>query len=73
MKTSPFFTIRMLLAILHMTLPQPFQEIRGLLPFPAISALRLVFICVLTGDSAGHSTPLYLTRGGKTLGLIDLI
>lgn len=73
MKTSPFFTIGVLLAISHTILPQPLQTIRGLLFFLAISALRPVFICVLSVNSTGHSTPLHLMRGGKSLGQINLI
>lgn len=49
-----------------MILPQPFQEKSRLIPFPALSALRYVFICVLPGDSTGHLAPLWLRRGGKT-------
>lgn len=43
-----------------MILPQPFQEKSRLIPFPALSALRYVFICVLPGDSTGHLAPLWL-------------
>lgn len=42
----------------RMTLPQPCREGRGLIPIPAISALRRVFICVLSGGSAGCPAPL---------------
>lgn len=72
METLPFFTLGVLHHLTH-ELPQPFQKMGGLLLFSAISALRSVCMCVLSGDSSGHLTPLHLMRGGKLIGLIDLI